>query len=160
MKGVIQMLPNTNNLSEEQQIALQNTPTYITDPYTGNQVPTGGGAPVTAGTQESLSQQGLDIIIANQQGQSNIKEPEIIQNIKDTIDLSAYTPVKPITPVKQNTPVVSNGIKTSSNLPKISGTTPNTPIIITKPTPNYLVYGLFLLAGGYVVYKFFIEKSE
>ena len=154
MKSLIPSLQSTQNLSEEQQIALNNTPTYITDPYTGNQVPTGGGAPVYAGVQESLSPQGLAMINASQ-AQSNIKEPEIIQNIKDTIDLSAYAPVKPATPV------TSTGVKTTNTkLPTISGTTPNTPIIITKPTPNYLVWGLFALAGGYVVYKFFISDSN
>jgi len=39
------------------------------------------------------------------------------------------------------------------------GTTPDSNIIVKKPKPNYLVYGLIGLVGAYVVFKMFFNKK-
>lgn len=41
------------------------------------------------------------------------------------------------------------------------GTTPDSNIVVKKPQPNYLIYGLIGVVGAYVIYKmFFNKKSE
>lgn len=40
------------------------------------------------------------------------------------------------------------------------GTTPDSDIIVDKPKPNYLVFGLIGLVGAYVVYKVFFQKKS
>jgi hypothetical protein len=40
------------------------------------------------------------------------------------------------------------------------GTTPDSDIVVDKPKPNYLVFGLIGLVGAYVVYKVFFQKKS
>jgi len=120
---------------------------------------------------------------------SQIVEPEILIPINPTNTPPVYTPpikgtqnVEDVenglpqgTTVHQNT-VNSNQTNTGNSTvtnpnatPSATtdstknyvngGTTPDSNIIVKKPKPNYLVYGLIGLVGAYVVFKMFFNKK-
>lgn len=118
-------------------------------------------------------------------GSSVIVEPEIIQtggsNSNTPIFGNANQPLtqSQINDISNNTPdirtLIDNSPKpTNTNGSSASnpnavpsattdqtknyvggGTTPNSPINVKKPRPNYLVYGIIGLIGLAVIYKFF-----
>lgn len=61
---------------------------------------------------------------------------------------------EPATEVVPNT--TTGGTKTYVD----GGTTPDSDIIVDKPKPNYLLFGLIGLVGAYVVYKVFFQKKS
>lgn len=102
-------------------------------------------------------------------GGSNIVEPEIV----NPVSVPVNTPIKGgnITNVEQietalETPTtVSQDVKEPSATTdenKIyggGGTMPDSPIVINKPKPNYIVYGIVGVIGILVVYKLFFKKK-
>ena len=61
---------------------------------------------------------------------------------------------EPATEVVPNT--TTGGTKTYVD----GGTTPDSDIVVDKPKPNYLLFGLIGLVGAYVVYKVFFQKKS
>lgn len=82
---------------------------------------------------------------------SQIKEPTIVKN-------QSTKPYSMSPPVINNAPSpTTNGTKTYVE----GGITPNSNIVVNKPKPNYLVFGLLGIVGAFVIYKvFFNKKSE
>ena len=58
------------------------------------------------------------------------------------------------------TEVVSSATTGSTKTYVDGGTTPDSDIVVDKPKPNYLVFGLIGLVGAYVVYKVFFQKKS
>jgi hypothetical protein len=115
-------------------------------------------------------------------GSSQVSEPEIIIPIsplpntppkKNTLiledienDLPQETPTQSGTqntgstnttsPTAQGEPsATTNGTKTYVG----GGTTPDSQIVVKKPTTKYFVYGIVGLVGAYLVYKMFFNKK-
>ena len=116
-------------------------------------------------------------------GNSQVSEPEII----NPINLQEYTPhnngAVSLQDIENNLPqggtsqlgtsvVVQPEIKSNTEAEPSAtteetktyidgGTTPDSPIVVNKPKPNYLMLGLLGIVGALVVYKlFFSKKSE
>ena len=63
--------------------------------------------------------------------------------------------------IKEPATVVVPSATTSGTKTYVDGgTTPDSDIIVDKPKPNYLVFGLIGLVGAYVVYKVFFQKKS
>jgi hypothetical protein len=123
----------------------QTVPIYQAETYTGNNV-----APVNP---QSATYTG---------GTSNVVEPQITAPVKPRSD----TPIRGAGSNSQSgtNPVVNPNAEPSATSGDTKtyvsgGTTPDSNIIINKPEPNYLVYGLIGVVGLYVVYKVFFNKK-
>jgi hypothetical protein len=103
-------------------------------------------------------------------GGSNIVEPDIITPIAIQVE----APIKGgnVTNVEQveaglelPNDIRLNDVKESSatteeNKTYVSGgTTPDSNIVLNKPKPNYLVYGIIGVIGALVIYKVFFKKK-
>jgi hypothetical protein len=86
-------------------------------------------------------------------------------------DLSQVVPTKPTKPTKPNNSITPN--TNTSNPDKESsattdetktyvggGTTPDSQIVVKKPTTKYFVYGIVAIVVAYLGYKMFYKKSE
>lgn len=96
-------------------------------------------------------------------GGSNIVEPNIITpinpSVKTLIKGGGITTLEEVETALE-APVKEPSATTDDN--KIyggGGTTPDSPIIINKPKPNYIVYGIVGVIGTLVVYKLFFKKK-
>jgi hypothetical protein len=129
----------------------QTVPTYQAETYTGSNV-----APVNP---QSATYTG---------GASSIIEPQILtpNTRNDTPIRGAGTNAGQVGGNSQSgtSPVVNPNAEPSATSGATKtyvsgGTTPDSNIIINKPKPNYLVYGLIGVVGLYVVYKVFFNKK-
>lgn len=114
-------------------------------------------------------------------GNSQITEPDIIlsnSNVNDLSNPSNYTytttgsplsiPIEVSTPVNTGTTSIDS---TSNNISEPSattddtktyvggGTTPDSNIVVKKPTSKYYIYGLLGVVGAIVAYKLFYNKK-
>lgn len=145
----------------------------LTEGEEGNQVGGGGSKPKNEGGNEAVASS------LNQNAGSIITEPELINPVQNGNNISIKNP-KPTKPVGNILLYEENEIKEIGNkadVPKPDkipskttdqnkvyvdgGTTPNSDIIIKKPKPNYIIYGVIGIVGILVVYKLFFDgKSE
>jgi len=119
-------------------------------------------------------------------GNSQVSEPEIVNPIKTYInpspvnstvnfeqiedDLSQVLPTKPTKPTKTNnvttntdTPNPDKESSATTDETKTyvgGGTTPDSQIVVKKPTTKYFVYGIVAIVVAYLGYKMFYKKSE
>jgi hypothetical protein len=120
-------------------------------------------------------------------GNSQVSEPEIVNTINTHInpspvnstvnfeqiedDLSQVVPTKPTKPTKPNNSITPN--TNTSNPDKESsattdetktyvggGTTPDSQIVVKKPTTKYFVYGIVGIVVAYLGYKMFFDKKS
>ena len=93
---------------------------------------------------ELNSEEVIDVVLAQQNsGQTNSGQNVGTSSIKE--------------PANEDVPSATTG---STKTYVDGGTTPDSDIIVDKPKPNYLVFGLIGLVGAYVVYKVFFQKKS
>lgn len=60
---------------------------------------------------------------------------------------------------KETTGKVSSATTEENKLYFSGGTTPDSKIIVIKPRPNYVMYGIVSVIGLLVIYKVFLNKK-
>ena len=112
---------------------------------------------------------------SNSQNSSQGQLNDILNNIPDTNTYTGSVSNNPnlssATTSNNNSSTTSNNNSTNPNaVPSATtdqtknyiggGTTPNSPINVKKPKPNYLTYGIIGVIGLAVVYKLFFSKKN
>lgn len=107
-------------------------------------------------------------------GSSQVIEPEIISAEISTPPVKNYIVKSPdeIQPVLQDSPnneVIENQPKSDSDSSATTdetktyvggGTTPDSNIVIKKPTSKYFLYGIVGVVGALIIYKIFFNKKQ
>jgi len=115
--------------------------------------PTGSG-----NLGELNSEEVIDVVLAQQnsgQGTNNSGTSTTTSGQTTSGQTAGTSSIK-----EPATEVVPSATTGSTKTYVDGGTTPDSDIIVDKPKPNYLVFGLIGLVGAYVVYKVFFQKKS
>lgn len=146
----------------------ENTPIYNENTIDGN---------IFVGDISALPIETVGVVVPV--GASQVIEPEIINTVPNQ---GAIQPTLTLEQVQEAVNQPSGGVTTTIQEPNVlipstkpetlaepsattdetktyggGGTTPNSTIVIKKPKPNYLVYGIVGVIGVLVVYKVFFK---
>lgn len=98
------------------------------------------------------------IVFLNDTPNGSSQSQQVVDNILSQKEENKNTESQTDAP---KTDVISSETTDETKRYVSGGTSPDSQIVVKKPKPNYLIFGLLGLVGIYVVYKvFFNKKSE
>jgi hypothetical protein len=150
----------------------QNTTRIYVSDYDSQMMPTDEITKYNGGNSQ-VSEPEIVNPIKNYINPSPVNSTVNFEQIED--NLSQVVPIKPTKPIKPNsiTPNTNTSNPDTTNPDKESsattdetktyvggGTTPDSQIVVKKPTTKYYVYGIVGIVVAYLGYKMFYKKSE